>query len=70
MRSKPNNFYYCHNPERIRVIIRLGLGLSHLHKRKFKQSFQDYLNPRCLCGNDNETSTHYQTNCLTYTNER
>ena len=48
----------------------LRLGLSHLHKRKFKHSFQDCLKPLCLCGNDVETSSHFLLHCLTYSNER
>ena len=42
----------------------------HLHEHKFKNSFQDCLNPLCLCGNEIETSTHYLLHCPTYTNER
>ena len=42
----------------------------HLHEHKFKNSFQDCLNPLCLCGNEMETSTHYLLNCPTYTKER
>ena len=48
----------------------LRLGLSHLHKRKFKHSFQDCLKPLCLCGNNVETSSHFLLHCLTYSNER
>ena len=50
-------------------LLTIRLGLSHLCKHKFKQSFQDCLNPLCLCGNEIETSTHYLHHCPGYTNE-
>ena len=53
-----------------RLLTKLRLGLSHLHERKFKHSFQDCLNPLCFSGNEIETSTHYLLHCPTYTNER
>ena len=70
IRPKPNSIYHCHNPKGIKLITRLGLGLSHLRKHKFKHSFQDCLNPLCLCGNDVETSSHFLLHCSTYSNER
>ena len=70
IRPKPNNVYYCHNPKGIKLLKMLRLGLSHLCERKCKYSFQDCLNPLCLCCNEIETSTHYLFNCPTYTNER
>ena len=46
------------------------MGLSHLREHMFKYSFQDCLNPLCLCDNEIETSTYYLLHCPTYTNER
>ena len=45
IRSSP--FFDCHNSKGIKLIIRLGLGLSHLREHKFKHSFQDTINPSC-----------------------
>ena len=70
IRLKPNNVYYCHNPKGIKLLTRLRLGLSHRREHKFKRNFQDCFNPRCLCVNEIETSTHYLLHCPTYTNER
>ena len=70
IRPKPNNVYYCHNPKEIKLLTRLRLGLSHLHEHKLKHSFQDFLNPLCLCSNEIETSTHYLLHCPAYTNEK
>ena len=63
---KRNNIYYCHNPKGIKLLTRLRLGLSDLHKHKFKHSFQDFLNPFCLCSNEIESCTPYLLDCPTY----
>ena len=68
-RPKPNSIYNCHNPKGIGLITRLRLGLSHLHKHKFKHSSQDCLNSLCLCENDVETSSHFLLHCPTYSKE-
>ena len=67
MQPKPNSIYNFNNPAGIRLITRLRLGLSHLHKHKFKHSF---LNPLCLWGNDIETSSLFLLHCPIYSNER
>ena len=70
IRPKPNNVYYCHNPKGIKLLTWLRFGLSHLREHNFKHKVQDCLNSLCLCGNEIETSTHYQLHCPTYSNER
>ena len=49
MRPKADNTFDSHNLKRLKLIIRLCLGLSHLHELKFKHSFQDYLNHIGIC---------------------
>ena len=51
----------------IKTLTRLRLGLSHFCEHKFKDSFQDTLNPFCLCGVDVETSTHFFVHCPLFT---
>ena len=51
IRPIPNSTFNCHNSRGIKFITRLRLGLSHLREHKFKNSFQDCLNPFCDCGN-------------------
>ena len=70
IRPKPNSIYNCHNPKGIRLITRLRLGLSHLREHKFKHSFQDCLNPLCLCGNDVEIFSQFLLQCPTYSKDR
>ena len=68
--SKPNKVYYCHKPKGIKLLTRLRLYLNHFRESKLKHSFQDWLDPLCLCSNEIETSNHYLFHCPTYTNER
>ena len=52
-------FFFCHSCKGIKYLTRLCCGLSYLNEDKFKQSFQDTLNPFCLCGLNVETNTHF-----------
>ena len=70
IRPSESTVFNCHNPEGVKLLTRLRLGLSHLRERKFKHSFQDSLNPICNCGNDIETSAHYLLHCPNFSNER
>ena len=62
--------FECHNPKGIKLLSRIRLGLSHLREPKFKHSFQDTLNPICICGKDIETPCHYLLACPNYDVER
>ena len=48
IRPSANSTFNYHNPRGIKLLSRLRLGLSHL--REHKHSFQDSLNPLCICG--------------------
>ena len=70
IRPSPNSIFSFHNPKGVKLLTRLMLGLSHLRDHKFKQSFQDSLNPICNCGVDVETTTHYLLHCPLFSDER
>ena len=70
MRHSPNSIFECHNPQWIKFLTRLHLGLSHLREHKFKHSFQDSLNPLCKCGAEVESTTHFLLHCPIYNNDR
>ena len=70
VRPLRNNVYGCHNPKGIKLLTRLRLSLSHLREHKFKHSFQDTLNPICLCGDDVESTSHFLLYCPSFNNER
>ena len=63
-------YFECHNPQGIKFLTRLRLGLSHLREHKFKHSFQDSLNSLCKCGADVESTTLFLLHCLICNNDR
>ena len=69
IRPSANSTFHCLNPNGLKLITRLRLGLGHLHFHKFKHSFQDTLNPICNCGSG-ETTIHYLLLCPNFSNER
>ena len=42
----PNTRFFCHNPNGIKLLTRLLLGLSHPRENKFRHSLQDCVNSR------------------------
>ena len=70
LRPSTNSTFHCHNPDGLKLITRLRLGLSHLRFiYKFKHSIQDTLNPTCNCGTV-ERTIHYFLHCPNFSNER
>ena len=70
IRPSPNSIFNCHNSKVITFITRLRLDLSHLRYHKFKQYFQDSLNPLCNCDLITETTFHYLLHCPLFADER
>ena len=68
IRPSPNNSTFnCYNPQGIKLLSQLRLGLSHLREYKFKHKF----NPFCSCGKGEvETSSHYLLHCSNCSVER
>ena len=62
-------FDVCDN-EGIKLLTRLRLGLSHLHKHKFNHGFLDTISPICSCNIEEETITHYFLRCPNFTQQR
>ena len=69
IRPSANSTFHCLNPNGLKLITRLTLGLSHLCFHKFKSSFQDTLNTICNCGTV-EATIHYLFLCPNFSNER
>ena len=66
IRASGSTVFNCHIPIGVQLLTRLRLCLSHLHKHKFKHSFQDSINPICNCGNDIKTSVHFPLHCSVF----
>ena len=63
IRPLPNKVSNSHNPQGLKLLTRLRLGLSHLRCHKFKHNFLDTINPLCSCGSDIETALHFLLYC-------
>ena len=63
IRPFKNSSFHCHNPDSLKVITRLRL----IHK--FKNSFEDTLNPIYNCDTV-ETTIHYLLRCPNFSKEK
>ena len=54
----------------MKFLTRTRFGLSHLREHKFKQSFQDSLNPVCKCGAEIESTSYFLLHCPINNNDR
>ena len=66
----PNSVFKFHDPQGIKFLTRLGLGLRHFCERKFKYSFEDSLNRLRTCGFKVESTSHFLLHCPIYNNDR
>ena len=64
LRPITNNKFGCHNLKGIKYLTRLRHELSHLHEYKFKNNFQDTLNPLCTSDCNVENICHFLLHCL------
>ena len=71
IRPSPNRVFNCHDCKGIKYLTRLQHVPSQMREHKFKHSFQDTLNPLCLCGLEVETNTYFFfLYCPLFTNQR
>ena len=63
IRPLPNTVSSSHNPQGLKLLTWLPLGLSHMRYHKFKHNFLDTINPLCSCGSDTETALHFLLYC-------
>ena len=70
IRPSPNSIFTCHNLQGKTLLTRLRLSLSHPRNHRFKQNFQDSLNPICNSGADVETTSHYLLHCPLFSDDR
>ena len=63
IRPSQSNVYNIFDPIGLKLLTRLRLGFSHLNEHKFRDNFQDCLNPLCLCSLEIEDTTHYLLHC-------
>ena len=58
-----NSIFNIFDPEGLKLLTRLRLGLSHLNELRFRHNFQECLNPLCTCSLETENTSHYLLHC-------
>ena len=59
VKPRENVVFAVHDINGLKLLTRLRLNFSNLNKHKFRQNFNDTINPMCLCGKEPETALHY-----------
>ena len=70
IRPPKRNMYDVFNPNGIKWIFQLRVGLSPLKNHKKLHNFRDTLNDMCLCNTDSETTVHFFLKCPRFENQR
>ena len=58
-RPTPKPVYNIHDPNGLKLLTRLRLGLSHLNKHRFNYNFKECVNPLCSCSLEVEPVSHF-----------
>ena len=58
------------NPQGLKFLTRLHLGLSHLNKHRFRHNFKDCINPLRSCSLEVENKLHFFLHCQHYSTFR
>ena len=66
IRPTYKTIYDINDPDGIKYLSRLRLGLSHLNDHKFRHNFHDCLYPLCSCSLDVEDNEHFFLRCHHY----
>ena len=69
-RPVPKPVYNIHNPNSLKLLTRLRLGLSQLNEHKFNQNFKDGVNSLCSCSLEVESVSHFYLHCHYFTDIR
>ena len=69
-RPVPKPVYNIHNPNSLKLLTKLRLGLSQLNEHKFNQNFKDGVNSLCSCSLEVESVSHFYLHCHYFTDIR
>ena len=70
IRPNSNNIFNVNNPLGQKLLTRLRFVFSNLKENKFKDNFQDSVDPLCSCRNDVESTVHFFLHCQNLTTQR
>ena len=66
MRLVQRSIYNVFNPQGLKFLTRLRLGLSHLNEHRLKHNFKGCINPLCFCSLEVENTLHFFLHCHHY----
>ena len=69
-RPSPKETYGIHDPEGLKYLFQLRVGLSPLRYHKHRHNFLDTPSDTCLCNTGKETVEHFLFKCPFYTSKR
>ena len=64
------SIYNVFNPQGLKFLTRLRLGLSHLNEHRFRYNFKDCINPLYSCSLEVENTLHFFLHCHHYSTFR
>ena len=64
------SLFSIHDPVGVKLPTRFWLQFSHLNEHKFRHNFKDCVSPKCDCGAETETTSHFFFRCQFFANER
>ena len=67
---KQRSLFALHDPLGVKLLSRLRLKFSHLHKHKFRHNFKDTPSPICGCCSKTERTDHFFLRCPFFTEIR
>ena len=70
IRPVQRSIYNVFNPQGLKFLTRLRLGLSHLNEHRFRHNFKDCIKPLCSCSLEIENTLHFFLRCQHYSTFR
>ena len=70
IRPPKKEIFGLHNPDGIKRVYQLRVGLSPLKAHKKAHNFQDTFEDTCLCGNSSEDTLHFLLTCPLFVSQR
>ena len=70
IRPVQRTIYNVFDPQGLKFLSRLRLGLSPLNEHRFRHNFKDCINPLCSCSLEVENTLHFFLHCHHYSTFR
>ena len=70
IRPVENSVFNIFEPNGLKLLTRLRLGLSHLNEHRFRHNFENCVNTLCSCSLETEDTLHYLLHCHHFSQHR